>query len=263
MRKRFIFYLRCIRALTTAAIILCITSMELILRRTPRTAFLQSVLGRSWTMLAKAAGGGFIKFGQIISTRADLFGAPFLQPLRELQDQAGDMPLSTLMTSLPASTSEKLRENVAELSEHADYAAAIAQIHFGVLRRSRSPVAVKLIRPKMRYRMFADMMLLRSAVNLIAKLPKIENLPLKRATLQMSYGLIQQFNLSKEARVQEYFGTVFHKNPHVYVPKVYKDICTKSMLVMEYIPGMMNIGDVEAIDEKKITRLWPYRFFTR
>ena len=100
-------------------------------------------------------GPGFIKFGQALSTRADLIGPEMGHALSLLQDRLPAFPGALARRRIDAESGMPVSDLFRRFDNEAVAAASIAQVHYAELADGRS-VAVKLLRPGIHRRMQAD-----------------------------------------------------------------------------------------------------------
>jgi ubiquinone biosynthesis protein len=101
-------------------------------------------------------GPTFIKLGQLLSTRADLLPAPYLDSLARLQDSLEPVPYDEIRQSVEAELCVRLPRVFPEFDEVPLATASIGQVHRAALRDG-SPVAVKVQRPGVRQQVFDDL----------------------------------------------------------------------------------------------------------
>lgn len=117
-------------------------------------------VARSLRYALSDAGVTFVKFGQMLATRADLLPAPFIRELSMLHSSVDPEPWSAVGSVVEDAFDAPVREVFAELSEQPMAAASVAQIHAARLADGRE-VVVKVQRPKARAQVTADLDILR------------------------------------------------------------------------------------------------------
>ncbi|MGR3544015.1 MAG: 2-polyprenylphenol 6-hydroxylase [Paracoccus sp. (in: a-proteobacteria)] len=98
------------------------------------------------TRAITALGPAYIKFGQILSTRADVVGIELAEQLRMLQDRLPPFPTAIAQQIVAADLRRPVDALFSEFSEPVA-AASIAQVHRARVRETGQEVAVKVLRP--------------------------------------------------------------------------------------------------------------------
>ena len=130
-------------------------------------------------------GPGFIKFGQALSTRADLIGPEMGHALSLLQDR---LPAFRALARrrIEAESGMAVSEVFRRFDDEAVAAASIAQVHYAELADGRK-VAVKLLRPGIHRRMQSDTTLFYSLASLLEWMaPNLQRLKLVTAVDQFT-----------------------------------------------------------------------------
>jgi len=123
--------------------------------------------GRPGQRLAKAfehLGPATIKLGQVLSTRADIFGREFADDLGRLKDQLPPFPTAVAKAAIAETLGQPVESLFTEFSEPIA-AASLAQAHAATLKDGRK-VAVKVLRPGVERRVANDLEMLALAARL-------------------------------------------------------------------------------------------------
>ncbi|MDO9139346.1 MAG: AarF/UbiB family protein, partial [Methylobacter sp.] len=110
-------------------------------------------------------GPTFIKLGQILATRVDLFPPNYIAEFEKLQDQALPIPFEQLLPQLEEDLGGSVDEFFSHIDTQALAAASIAQVHKATLKDG-TPVVLKIRRPGLRKIIEADLRLLQRLVDM-------------------------------------------------------------------------------------------------
>lgn len=119
----------------------------------------QDAPGRPGERLARALqelGPSFIKFGQSLATRADLFGERFAADLSQLQDRLPPFDSEIARALIEEELNEPIDDLFSSFDDQPVAAASIAQVHFAI-NTAGDEVAVKVLRPDIERRMAEDL----------------------------------------------------------------------------------------------------------
>jgi ubiquinone biosynthesis protein len=100
-------------------------------------------------------GPSFIKLGQLMSTRADLFPPEYIDEFTKLQDQVPPVPFDGIRRFDRGELGQPLDQLFDSIDETAMAAASVAQVHTALIE-NRGKVAVKVIRPGIEKRIRKD-----------------------------------------------------------------------------------------------------------
>jgi ubiquinone biosynthesis protein len=183
-------------------------------------------------------GPSFIKLGQLMSTRADLFPTEYIHELTKLQDQVPPVPFDEIRRLVESELGQPLEERFGRFDQTALAAASVAQVHTAWLKTGEK-VAVKVIRPGIEKRIRKDIQVMYylaarfergfelgrvlGAVNLVKEFERT---------------IFRELDMLIEAGNIERFTRSFEGVDEIYIPKVYWDHTVKSVLVMEFIQGI-------------------------
>src|ERR1017187_2075696 len=91
-------------------------------------------------------GPTFIKFGQLLSSRADLLPEPYLKALARLQDKIKPFPYAEVEQIISSELGVRISKAFSHFEEKHLAAASLGQVHRATMRDGR-PVVVKVQRP--------------------------------------------------------------------------------------------------------------------
>ena len=207
----------------------------------------------------------FVKFGQSLSTRADLLPADIAEQLSLLQDQVRPFPASQALRAVERSLGQPLSEAFASFEEEPLASASIAQVH-GARLRDGSEVAVKILRPGIERQVAVNMAILyRLASWLKVLFPETRRLRLVEVVDEFNRVLHRELDLLQEAASASQLRRNFEGRPELYVPEIHWDHTRADILVLERI-NAIPVDDLETLkacghDRKKLAERGVKIFF--
>ncbi len=193
----------------------------------------------------------YIKLGQWLSSRADILPQPYMEELSKLQD---DVPAAPYDKVKPIIENElgPIEEKFDSIDQNPISGASLGQVYRGQVNGQQ--VVVKVKRPEIEKTVEEDLKVLKKILpfamrfvdpNLRFSVRGMLAQFIETIHEEMDYTL-ESSNLKKIKKNIEHFD-------NVVVPSVYDDHSSKSVLTMEYVPGI-KITNVEALDAKGIDR---------
>ncbi|MCH2109718.1 MAG: AarF/UbiB family protein [Polyangiaceae bacterium] len=240
-------------------------------------------------LVLEELGPTFVKLGQLASTRPDLLPADLIFELRKLQDSLPPLPYAEVRQQLESSLSLPIEELFASIDEQPLAAASIAQVHRAKLNvaspaapgdspaapgdspaspgDSPAPdleseagtidVALKVQRPGIAKTIASDLDFLHTLAALLEK-------AVPETRIYSPVGLVRQFDQAitaeldfiQEAENARRFAQNFNENPQVRFPAIYAHASSKTVICMEFMPGIkVNSALERGHDGREIARL--------
>jgi ubiquinone biosynthesis protein len=211
-------------------------------------------------------GPSFIKLGQLMSTRADMFPPEYIHEFSKLQDQVPPISFDLIRTAIESELRQPLEQLFDNFDPTAIAAASVAQVHMAYLK-SGEKVAVKVIRPGIEKRIRNDIQLMYYFANKIEKRFELgQMVGAINLVKEFEKTIFRELDMLTEAGHIERFAQSFASIDEIYIPKVYWQYTAKSILVMEHIEGikMDNVAEItrHGIDPKEVA-LIGLRSFSR
>lgn len=199
-------------------------------------------------------GPSFIKLGQLMSTRADIFPPDYIEEFKKLQDCVSPIPFDDIKRVIEQELQRPINDIFQSIDEQSIAAASVAQVHQATLF-SGQKVAVKIIRPDIEKQIREDIRLMYYVADKIEKTMEIGRIIGALNIVEEFERLIfKELDMFIEAGSIEKFTYNFKGIDEIYIPKVYWDYTTKSVLVMEHIEGIK----MDRVDELKTHGIDPY-----
>lgn len=203
-------------------------------------------------MAFEQLGPTWIKFGQVLASRPDIVPEDFIKELKVLQDNAPTLPYSQIKKLIEKEYKKDLKEIFSYIDETPLGAASIAQVHKAKLVTGED-VVIKVQRPGIREMIQEDVQAIYSLSLLIEKYsPELKSLNLSDMVEEYASALEQELDFVIESSNIQRFRRNFYDDPHVVIPKVYTEISTHTVLVLEELKGL-RLSDPNAFEQDNIT----------
>ncbi|MBX9629706.1 MAG: ubiquinone biosynthesis protein UbiB [Burkholderiales bacterium] len=205
-------------------------------------------------MALEQMGPTFVKLGQVLATRVDLFAPEWIAEFEKLQNSVPPVPFADVLPEMMLALGGRSPQDVfVDLEERAHAAASIAQVH-----RARLPdgtaVVLKVRRPAIRAKIEADLRILAALATVAqAELPELKRFQPVEMVAQFGKSLAREMDLAVEARSQERFARNFADEGAIVIPKVYWEFTGASMNVQQFIDGVPG-NDLELVERAGLDR---------
>ena len=208
---------------------------------------------REFSRLAVSMGGVLIKVGQFVSARVDVLPKAITDELADLQDEVPPEKFEDIRAVVEAELGKPLDEAFAFFEPNVEAAASLGQVHRARLLTGES-VVVKVQRPGITVIVATDLDAVRMVLSWIRNYGPIRRRVDLLALLdEFSRILYQELDYVQEAENALTFAANFADDPEVYVPKVYREISTRRVLVLEDVRSI-KITDLAALEAAGVDR---------
>ncbi len=189
-------------------------------------------------MALEELGPTFVKLGQVMATRVDLFPPRFIAEFEKLHAHVPSVPFEELLPDLERALGRSPFEAFRDIDTRAQAAASIAQVHRAKLQDG-TPVVLKVRRPGVRDKIDADLRLLRRVSELIeSEIPEARRYRPAEIAAQFARSLEREVDFATETRNIERFAKNFAGDPHIVIPRIYPEWTSDVLLVQEHVEGI-------------------------
>mgnify|MGYP001012654466 FL=1 len=198
-------------------------------------------------MALEELGPTFVKFGQLMSTRTELFPAEMIDELCKLQDRVGVVPFDEVIPTLDEYIPD-WRDVFTSVDPKPLAAASISQVYRAVMQDG-TILALKIQRPRITARIEQDVILLRSIAQLLEdKRPELRMYNPVSLVDDFTTQIRKELDFTRDGMNAERLARNMRLSgiPGIKVPKIYWDISGKELLAMEFVAGCRS-DDIDAI----------------
>ncbi len=193
-------------------------------------------------------GPTYIKMGQIMSMQTDALPPAFLKELEKLRTDVPPMNDEDLRFIIQETYNKDISELFDDFSYKSLGSASIAQVHSAKLKESGTPVVLKIQRRDIYRRMEQDIKLMRRVANMVQKVKKETVIDFETILDELWRTAQEEMNFLKEAENAVTFYNNHKDVQYATCPKVYTELSSEKILVMEYVEGFF-IDNEKAITE--------------
>jgi len=194
-------------------------------------------------------GPTFVKLGQLLSTRPDLVPLEYIAELEKLRDDVPPVSFDELRPQIEQSLGGDIAELFDDFEPEPLAAASIGQVHRA--RVGTNEVVVKVRRPGIERKLWADLDILRSLAQLArARVDELQYYDIVGLIDEFRVSIERELDFNREAAHVSLFRENFSDEPHVIIPRVFDELTTESVLTMEYVRGTP-VGRCELAPEQR------------
>ena len=198
-------------------------------------------------------GPTFVKLGQVLATRVDMFPMDWIAEFEKLQDQAQAVPFDTLKADIELSLGKPVDSLFARIDPEPIGVASIGQVHSALTRRGQK-VVLKVQKPGIRDKIDSDLRLL----DQLAKLAADNSVELRRyrpveLVREFKRSLTRELDFTIEGRNADRIRKNLRQFKWLQIPKVYWDLSSPTVQVQQHVEGIPAKA-VERLNEAGLDR---------
>jgi len=198
-------------------------------------------------------GPTFVKLGQILAGRADLFGPEWITEFSKLHSRVPPVPLDTLRPQLVEDLGAEPEAVFARFDAEPLAAASIAQVHRAQLKDG-TEVVVKIRRPNIRDKIEADLRLLERVAGAAAESwPALEPYRPRDLVREFARSLRRELDFATECRSAERIAANLAALPEVTIPRVHWAWTGERINVQDFVDGIPG-EDLERVSREGLDR---------
>jgi len=209
------------------------------------------VAGRAVRETFEHLGGLWLKAGQLLSLRVDLFPREFCQELATLQNRSVAFPTPVARRMLEEELGGPVEQYFDEFADRPFAVASIGQVYRARLRQEQVYVAVKIQKPYSAELFARDLMLIRWIVRLLTVVRF-------RSFMRWDLGYAELCEVMKEELDYHYEASAVRRmrrslNGHrIYVPRLFARYSTQRVLVTEFIHAILMADYIQAAEKDPV-----------
>jgi ubiquinone biosynthesis protein len=209
--------------------------------------------------LLEELGPSFVKLGQLMSTRADIFPPEYIQEFIKLQDSVPPVAFDEIRKVIEGDFGKNLDDMFKSFSPESMAAASVAQVHMAELPTGEK-VAVKVIRPGIEKKIRQDIgLMLVLAEKLERRFDVGQKIGFVNLAREFERTIFKELDMLTEAGHMERFSGYFKESHELVIPKVHWAYTSRSVLVMEHLDGIkmdqLETMRVHGIDPREIAMI--------
>lgn len=202
------------------------------LHRKKQDAEMHHLIASEFTRL----GGVYVKFLQGVLLRSSLMKNWRSPDRLKIFEDLETEPLN-IQSILSSELSQKKMSEIAAISPEPFAAGSFGQVYYGQ-HRDGTPIVVKVLRPMIRETLIFDLKLLGMFIKTFMGKARNMQMDIKQAVDDFKRATLRETDYVAEANFADELYQAYKDHPTFIIPKTYMDLCTPSIIVQEYLPGI-------------------------
>ncbi|MCY9515733.1 ABC1 kinase family protein [Paenibacillus apiarius] len=207
---------------------------RLITREAPET----KTVGERIRLVLEELGPAFIKLGQLLSTRSDLFPDSVIRELVKLQDQVPPFPAHEARRIVEAELNRPIGDVFSSFDDEPVAAASIGQVHLAKLHGGEA-VAIKVQRPGIHPVIERDLEIVKGLTAIAERRwAWVAEYQIPQMIAEFSKSMKAELDYNHEGRNTEKIARQFLHVQGIHIPRIYWQHTSSRVLTMEYVQGV-------------------------
>jgi len=174
------------------------------------------------------SGPTYVKFGQFISNRSDIFGKKLANDLAPLRDNVTPFDFELVRPQIP--------EGITAVDPIPIASASIAQVHRGKLKGR--DIVLKVKRPGIESQIKEDLALIRGGISALGLFPNSNIKFMMDWINEFERGILAELDFKSEIRNISFFRDVYRDRADIVIPRPYSRLSSNEVIVMDYVPSV-------------------------
>ncbi len=196
----------------------------------------------------------FIKLGQLIANRPDLFPQKYVDEFTSLEDRVDPVPFERIREVIEEELEAPLDTYFLHVEEEPLASASLAQVHCARTRDGHD-VILKVQKPGMQKIIESDLEILAIVAEALAHVDGLEQSDPEGVVAEVTRTIERELNFNFERHAIERVAANFKDDPALRVPKTYPKLSTRRLLVQERFRGTA----LRRLDPKKLSHAERHR----
>ncbi|MCL2437621.1 MAG: AarF/UbiB family protein [Coriobacteriia bacterium] len=208
----------------------------------------REVFARELRFAFEKLGPAFIKLGQLISIRPDMFPPQYVFEMENLRDSVTPTPFEEMKPVFEEELGKPAEELFESINPIPIGSASIAQVYKAKLAFDYKPVigevlpagtdlAIKMVRPGSEEKIRGDIAAVTPLVNTLHKLKPLKRFNMPQLLQEFADSITSEIDLRVEGRTSDRFAFDFIDDPYVTTATIVWPQSSKSILTMQFVEG--------------------------
>jgi ubiquinone biosynthesis protein len=200
---------------------------------------------RKLTRTIASLGPSFIKLAQVFGIRADIIPHIYVEELAQLHDRVPPFPTTEVRKRIESELKQPLDAVFESFEPQALAAASLGQVHRARYRDEE--VIVKVLRPGVEELVATDVRVVQNVVFVLEQFIDHHIIRATRTIIdEFSRVIAEEMDFLHEAENVERFAELYRDSNFVIIPKIYREVTTTRILVMQFFEGF-RVDEVQEI----------------